>query len=467
MTSDRSILGGILLVAYLLASHALTRSSFWLDEGVTGRLAHIPFRDFVHNIFGREVNAGFYFALVRLWQHVESGDGGARRVSVFAFVATVFLVHLLGREIFGPRAGLIAAAVFTVQPFVVHYAQEARGYMLATAISAAAMYCLLRAVSSNSFRWWFAWSGTACAACWSHFYSVFVVLAALASIVFAPRALRARLLVFGIPPVVFTLTLSYLGSRAGGGRLSSFVSTPDAAALIRTGESLAGSRPLAWIWLAFLFAGLVTTIVRWKRRWSGRWRLSLVPLWAGTPPLLALLVSLTSKPILVDRYLLVILPAGALLAGAALDKVAGPIPLAVFVLVCIGPLGMNYRPDKPDWRTATSFILANSAAADGLAFTLDYERIPFDYYAQRLSPIEHPTPVAPAVPIASRQIQDFPRPADSAEALDGHRRVWLVSFRDPQSSLRPFLQRLNRDYVQVGHWDFKGIPMTLWQSRTG
>jgi hypothetical protein len=45
--------------------------------------------------------------------------------------------------------------------------------------------------------------------------------------------------------------------------------------------------------------------------------------------------------------------------------------------------------------------------------------------------------------------------------------VWLVSFRDPQSSLRPFLQRLNRDYVQVGHWDFKGIPTTLWQSRTG
>ena len=55
---------------------------------------------------------------------------------MLAFGAAVPAVWLAGRRLFDERTGLFAALLFTLNGFALEYAQEARGYMLATALCA-------------------------------------------------------------------------------------------------------------------------------------------------------------------------------------------------------------------------------------------------------------------------------------------------------------------------------------------
>src|SRR5256885_1413097 len=61
---------------------------------------------------------------------------GLRAPSVLAFAAAVPAVWLAGRRLFDERTGLLAALLFSLNGFALAYAQEARGYMLATALCA-------------------------------------------------------------------------------------------------------------------------------------------------------------------------------------------------------------------------------------------------------------------------------------------------------------------------------------------
>ena len=72
-----------------------------------------------------------YYALAWLWTQVTgTGEFGLRSLSALAGVATVPVAYLLGAELRGRRAGLVAAALVAVNPMLLWYSQEARAYAL-------------------------------------------------------------------------------------------------------------------------------------------------------------------------------------------------------------------------------------------------------------------------------------------------------------------------------------------------
>ena len=74
------------------------------------------------------------------------GEAGVRSLSLIAGAATVPVAYLAGRELSGVRAGLVAAALVAVSPFLVFYSQEARAYALLTLLGALSFWLFARAL---------------------------------------------------------------------------------------------------------------------------------------------------------------------------------------------------------------------------------------------------------------------------------------------------------------------------------
>ena len=88
-----------------------------------------------------------YYALAWVWtQLTGTGEFGLRSLSALAGVATVPVAYLLGAELRGRRAGIVAAALVAVNPMLLWYSQEARGYALF------ALLCARSRCSTSSAR---------------------------------------------------------------------------------------------------------------------------------------------------------------------------------------------------------------------------------------------------------------------------------------------------------------------------
>ncbi|MGB9184983.1 MAG: glycosyltransferase family 39 protein [Solirubrobacteraceae bacterium] len=116
-----------------------------------------------------------------------------RLVSLLAGTAIIPLSFVLGRWTVGARAGLVAAALVALSPFMIYYSTEARPYALLILLVLLSTLSLLRALSSGGSKWWVAYAVFACAAAYTHFTSVFVLAAQFVWALVAQRDARRAL----------------------------------------------------------------------------------------------------------------------------------------------------------------------------------------------------------------------------------------------------------------------------------
>lgn len=124
---------------------------------------------------GGENSPPLFFALA--WASAKLGDPTVwiRLPSLVLGSATVPVVYALGRQTVGRVAGLIAAMVIALAPFIVFYGIEARPYATMTFFVALSTLALLRAVETGGLWWWLAYALAAAAAAYSHYTSIFVL----------------------------------------------------------------------------------------------------------------------------------------------------------------------------------------------------------------------------------------------------------------------------------------------------
>jgi mannosyltransferase len=160
------------LSAYLEAARELARArsrTFWIVAGLTLLAAGLRFAtlglqayhhdeivtasrvlrgDFWHamNAVGFSESAPpLYYALAWFWtQLTGTGEYGLRSLSALAGVATVPVAFLLGAELRDRRAGIAAAALVAVNPMLLWYSQEARGYALLVLLTSLSLLYFLR-----------------------------------------------------------------------------------------------------------------------------------------------------------------------------------------------------------------------------------------------------------------------------------------------------------------------------------
>ncbi len=116
-------------------------------------------------------------------------------VSLLAGTAIIPLTYALGRRLVGTAAGLLAAAITALSPFLIYYSTEARPYALLVMLVLLSTLSLLKALGSGSWPWWLAYAVFACAAAYTHFTAIFPLAAQVVwALATAPRARRQVLL---------------------------------------------------------------------------------------------------------------------------------------------------------------------------------------------------------------------------------------------------------------------------------
>jgi mannosyltransferase len=478
---------GLSLLAASLALFAIDRESVTLDESISIAYARSSWPDFWSIMTTREINQSLYYVLLRGWIVLGSSEGAVRTLSAVATIATVPILYLLAEHLFGFRPALAAGLLLATNAFSVWYAQEARGYALAMLLATVCTYALVGALERPTVRWWAAYAFLATAGLYAHFFVGLVLLAHFIAVVVHPHARRelGSLLVAYAAVGVLALPIAVviLSTR---GQAFAWLQFPSFDDLLVAGALLLGvprapggaTAPIA-VAIGAIASALIVAwvfVARSSRHvGASTWGLLLVACWLLVPPIVALAASLVT-PTFYPRFLIVIVPAIALVAALPLGRLpSGRVFAAAMIgmnaLWTTGIALQAVELSKEDWRSATRAVLSRATDRDGIIFVSDSVATPFAYYAVKdggtrpgLTPIfplldwERPRPI----------LRDQPR-FEQAIAAAGERfpRVWLIVSHDSARDTTAVTKLLDQRYVVADHESFEAIEVWVYEWERG
>jgi mannosyltransferase len=480
----RTLLALIVLIAAHLRLRFLAAKSFWLDEGVSAEIARLRWSQFFQVLWHREANMALYYVLLHFWMKVGSGEAFVRGLSVLFAVATILVIYVLGRRLFGTAAGLIAAWLLAINAYHVSYSQEARSYALVIFLVTLSTWFLVRNLQQPDSALWFAYALVSALAVYAHFFAALIIVAQAASLAllrgsnFAWRdyVRSLRWFVYMIAP------LAFVAARIGGAPVD-WIPHTSARIIYSFFAELSGS---GGIWLFALDAvavalaaygawraGRARELAHDRAPISASWPYVLVFAWLFVPVVLTIAASLF-RPFFVARYLIICLPALMLLIAAGVARVR-PTALAWCFAAAISILSLAATRQylhhssamyREDWRSASAYILDHAQPGDGIFFT-PLSRLPYEYYRSQRNPI----PAGPMVLDAAAgdrgdqlAYQDFmvtPLGEVLRDARPAPDRVWIVAGwnRLPNGDFDRTTLMLNAVYGKGRHLaDYQEFP---------
>lgn len=179
----------ITVVAAALRFITLTHQSLWFDEAQAVHEMRLSFGSMLHAWSASEPNPPLYFVLAWPWAKIfGDGAGGLRSLSAIAGTVTVPLAYLAARQLVSRRAGVLAAAFAALSPFMIWYSQEAREYMLVTALSAASLVFFARVWTGSGRRGdVVGWAVFAALALLTQYFAIFLVGAEALALLYRRR----------------------------------------------------------------------------------------------------------------------------------------------------------------------------------------------------------------------------------------------------------------------------------------
>ncbi len=141
----------IIFFAFALRMFRASTTLMWGDEGFS---VYSASRDLYAITFaGKDVDPHppLYYYLFHFWlPQAGTSELAIRFFSIFFGTATVALIFALGKRLYNARIGALAAALFSIAPFAVHYSQEVRMYALVMFLGALTMSVFVRWIESVS-----------------------------------------------------------------------------------------------------------------------------------------------------------------------------------------------------------------------------------------------------------------------------------------------------------------------------
>jgi mannosyltransferase len=383
---------GITILGALLRLHYLDRESFWFDESASVAIARLDWGGLWKVVSRLEANMALYYGLLHVWIGFSESEFVVRCLSVVAGVLTVPLIYAIGKRMFGTKVGLVSAVLLSANPFHIKYSQEARGYSLVVLLVTLSFLFFIAALQNQSRNYWIGYVLASTLAVYAHFFAVLVLGAQWISLVLLRLrdVPRSKLLISISVIIVLLLPLAVFVFTRDSGQLA-WVSKPGIYAVYDLLESLAGGgKPLGLAYFASCFVALLLAVGAWirSRRSFDTWHYGVLASWLFVPVLTAFAISLW-KPIFVDRFFIICLPALVLLAAIGVSRIrqrwifAGS--LVVLMLLSARKIPLYGAPlEKEDWRGATSYVVSHASPRDAILFYTSYGRFGFDYYARRL-----------------------------------------------------------------------------------
>ena len=455
------------VVTFVIMLWGITGASYWRDEAATMSAAQRPLGSLLRTLGNIDAVHGAYYLII--WVMVRLGGTGelvTRLPSAVAMACAAAAVAALGRRLISPRAGLASGLVFAVLPEVSLYGQDARPYAMVVALATLASYLLVRAMdpAANRARWL-----TGYALC----------LAALGIMdIFGLLLIAAHAVTVGLPwlreaasrgpggaggpsgaggsgdargqggadrRADRSLVIGWLAAAVGGVALASPVLVlgyvqrgtlswlgPPGLGTIRGLRQLIGPSKMADVVILAIVGGVVVSAVVGRARLRASWPGSVPALclpWLILPPAILLVASLAT-PVYTLRYVLLCIPAIALLAGAGLASlgwVAGTAALAVIAVLGM-PTQLSVRTADghgDNVRQADRIVANNRRPGDAvLEFKAENFAQAYPYGISQLIPVaQAETPIQSATLIGTF----LPDPV-VRQSLTRVWRVWVIEY---------------------------------------
>jgi mannosyltransferase len=438
----------------------ITGASYWRDEAATLAAAQHPFGNLLRTLGNIDAVHGAYYVLI--WVMVKLGGTGelvTRLPSAVAMAVAAATVAALGGRLVSRRAGLAAGLVFAVLPPVSEYGQDARPYAITVTLAAIASYLLVRAMDAGRggtrHRWLAGYAACVAALGIVDFFGLLLVVAHAVTV--ALRCLRvsgAGVSGTGASAAAAgdagrdearSLGGGWLAAAAAGTALASpilvfgFVQrgtlswlSPPGLGTLRGLHGLIGPAFMADAVVLAVAAGIVVSALLGRDRLRANWPGSLPALclpWLILPPLILLAGSLIT-PLYTFRYVLLCVPAIALLAGAglaALGWVAGAAGLVVITLLGVPGQRAARGPDGhgDNIRQADRIVAAHMRPGDGvLEFKAENFAAAYPYGIRKLTPVaQAQSPIRSATLLGTF----LPDPV-VRQRLTRFSRVWVVEY---------------------------------------
>ncbi len=499
----------ILLLGSALRLVQLGAEPLWLDEAFSWRWAHLPLGDLWGAAARTETNPPLWFTLER-WVMLALGDGEAtlRLPAAVLGVVAVPLAFLAGRTFAGVGAGLAAAFLIAIDPLLVAYSREARGYTLLVCGTFLALWGAQELLvapgrgerqSTRVRRTLLA--GTAYAvgstlAVYAHNTGLLVpALANLGAFLrwFLIRraerpSLRPLLLANGPPLVLGFVWLPVVVEQAAAASNVGWIAQPGPRWALLSWAGLFGPHFLglpAAVVAAFGLPVLLLAGLGVRRAGAA----AAVPLaFAVGGPLLLLGLGLVVRPLWLERVLLPYLAATLVLAAAGFSgrqrwPRASPILLALVLLPRVADsVALHARSQKLAWPDAVRTVARAFRPGDEILIAPHYYHWPWAYYAKRLEFDSAavgllvgppPPPEAPRIEPVDRGLR-LARPDELYALLESRSRAWLLVYKrrggDPGEILARLARtgRLELSARFEGAWDRGELEVFLWmRTETG
>jgi mannosyltransferase len=434
------------LVTFVIMLWGISGASYWRDEAATLSAAQRPLGNLLHTLGNIDAVHGAYYLLT--WVMVQIGGTSelvTRLPSAVAMALAAAAVTALGRRLVSLRAGLASGLVFAVLPEVSLYGQDTRSYAITVALASLASYVLVRVMDAGDparrYRW-LAWYAVCVAAL--GIVDIFGLLLVPAhAVTVALRFLRAR--DADAAWAARSLALGWLAAAAVGVALASpvvvlgFIQkgqvywlSPPTLGSVTGLRALIGPATLVDAVALVVAAGIVVSAVVGRERLRAAWPGSVPALclpWLILPPAILLIGSLIT-PLYTLRYVLLCIPAIALLVGAglsALGWVAGTTALVVIAVLGLPTQRAVRGPDGhgDNIRQADAIVAANRRPGDAvLEFKAENFAQAYPYGIRDLIPVAQARSPAQSATLVGTFLPD----PVVRQRLTRVSRVWVVEY---------------------------------------
>lgn len=474
----------IILCAGILRFWGLDYSSLWTDELASWMLSsQHTLSDVIQGVRHNEIQPPLYFALLHyVITYLGDTEWMLRMLSAIFGTASVYAIYLLGKNLYTSREGLTAAAIMAVSWAPIFYSQEARSYILLLFLSIILFYYWLKlirafeAVKTPSAGTFSGFVLASIFASYTHYFGLqLVILQMLGFVVLfihRPKILAKVVFLYGL---IFLAYLPWLPNMLAQMNARTSFWAPELTFLQSLASFINFSYHMDW-WIvavlvvppyAYAVIDGIRAIKEEKQLRKARAILfssgGLLLLWVTLPFLAAFVQSMISTPIMVDRYLIILLPAVYILLARGITAMSKPFArtwTGVLLLVLLATLVFDdhyySKPQKDQYREAAAYVVQNQGGyKDFPVVAHAWDEYFFDYYFERFG--------SPAkVGLLAGSMDDLEVLKNFLQARNAQGFWFLTGQRIPEQQ---FIEQLDNSYELATKVELNGASASLYLVR--
>lgn len=303
----------------------------WWDEALVPLIARFPVTSILEWLRSIEVHPPLYYLVIKTVMAFDQSDSALRLASAVPGVVCIYLIRRLGKDLFGPSAGLAAAAFVAANPYLVWLSRIVRPYSLYLMLLLLSLWGLASFLRTGSRRAFAGMLAANLALYWTHY--MMVVLAPALGLVALGGTWPALRPFFAFTAACVASFLSILPfflqnfdrpHWMGAGSPWDIL-TGVGVSVLKLGWFFKG--PAAYGVAALAAVGLIAAARRWRGPLLAGLAIALVPVGV----VMAGKLAWTHEP----RYFLNILPVMALAAGLGFTRLTSAMRPALGQASCL------------------------------------------------------------------------------------------------------------------------------------